>query len=541
MRRQWSTLVVLAGSLVFLASLYLPWSEACPSTQPGASSLLCGQAIGLGDWHFNGVGRAAALVALLLAVCAAVRIVSKPAPDLPVSFLAVLMGYLAVAVAAQTQTRPYSPSRAKTAIHVHFAYGAYLGLAAALVVVIATLAPHRRAIASHRSVAHLVGVAFVAALLGTLLSPWWHFQDYSGNSWTTLGVADPATTVAAALVVCLPIVWWRRGAAAPFVALLLAAAGALFTIGAVSPFRSSLATTAWVAIGFAAALVGLTGLELLRARTLSRPSWRVSATAGAAAFVVTGLFLPWQGACYGVDKSLGADSGRCVTTNGWSAAGVVVAVLAIASVIAAMAPQRIRASRVELALASALFFATLRFELMDGRFFLSRYSVGSGATVSLVGVALLAVLALVRVRLPRLEWRRVPARIAPIAVCVAYIAIVVPWWINILPARHLTGDIPLSWLTVAGALVGIHLLVLWIRRIANAGESAPWLVFVPLFLLALAAIDLIERRATWEIRWDSIIAGICLLLAFFGYAERRGGVRKLRLPEVLRVDRISEP
>jgi hypothetical protein len=49
---------------------------------------------------------------------------------------------------------------------------------------------------------------------------------------------------------------------------------------------------------------------------------------------------------------------------------------------------------------------------------------------------------------------------------------------------------------------------------------------------------MIEERyhsITWGGR---IIVGLCLALAFFGYVERRGGLRNLRIPEILRVDRI---
>jgi uncharacterized membrane protein YfcA len=65
-------------------------------------------------------------------------------------------------------------------------------------------------------------------------------------------------------------------------------------------------------------------------------------------------------------------------------------------------------------------------------------------------------------------------------------------------------------------------------------------VALPLFLLALAAIDAIAAR-NQGITWGGgIIVVLCLLLAFFGHAERRGGLRKLKVPEVLRVDRISD-
>jgi hypothetical protein len=93
-------------------------------------------------------------------------------------------------------------------------------------------------------------------------------------------------------------------------------------------------------------------------------------------------------------------------------------------------------------------------------------------------------------------------------------------------------------LTLGGALLGIHLTALWVRRGVGGLADGSALVLVPGAMLALAAIDVIARRHNE--RWGAgAIVGLCLLLMFVGDAERRGGLRQIRVPEILRIDRIS--
>jgi hypothetical protein len=152
------------------------------------------------------------------------------------------------------------------------------------------------------------------------------------------------------------------------------------------------------------------------------------------------------------------------------------------------------------------------------------------------------VLALVRLRPPRFERNRLLVRLAPITACLAYLVIVVlPWW-DVLPRRLESQSLVrfslLSWLTVAGALLAIHLLGSWGRRIAGPSESADRLVLLPLALLALAALDLVRLRDA-GINWGGgIVVGLCLLLALLGRIEQREGLENFRVPEVLRVDRL---
>jgi hypothetical protein len=38
-----------------------------------------------------------------------------------------------------------------------------------------------------------------------------------------------------------------------------------------------------------------------------------------------------------------------------------------------------------------------------------------------------------------------------------------------------------------------------------------------------------------------ILVGLCLVLTLFGWIEQRGDFDRLRVPELLRVDRLPEP
>jgi hypothetical protein len=169
--------------------------------------------------------------------------------------------------------------------------------------------------------------------------------------------------------------------------------------------------------------------------------------------------------------------------------------------------------------------------------------LGYGSIVGFAAAALLLILALVPLRFPRLERNRLLVRLVPITLCLAYLAIVVlPWW-DVLPRRlqsqSLARFAPISWLTVAGALLAILLFGSWARRIARPSERPDRLVFIPLGLLALAAIDIIRLRDAGITWGGASIVGLCLLLALLGRVEQREGLESLRVPEILRVDRLG--
>jgi hypothetical protein len=258
--------------------------------------------------------------------------------------------------------------------------------------------------------------------------------------------------------------------------------------------------------------------------------------------LVAALFLPWQELCYERDGGVGFFSGRCLSTNGWmTPPGSVAAILAIALALVVLDPRRFAASTLELGVALALVVATLGFQLErhSGATTGFRAEFGSGALVGLVATAILA-LVLVRLGRPTIDWGRAVVRLAPIVTCAAYIAVVVlPWW-GVLPdgVQSALSFAPLSWLTIAGALVGVRLLGRWVAQVPSATANAHWLMLLPLALLALATVDLARLRdegLTWG---RGTIVGLCVVLLLLGWVEKRDGLERLRLPEVLRIDRV---
>jgi hypothetical protein len=532
-RRIWSVLLLLAGALLILASLYLPWQKF--RGRGGFLSTFAGS-LTVDGWS-TAVGPAAALFALLLAAMAAVALAR---PDLttrlPLGQCALLAGYFGLAVGAQTR----SFASGLQLQHVHFAYGAYLGIAGVIVALLAAGVMRWRELVQYRSAGRLALLVLVVGLLVALLLPW------ERSTWgppTLLGIASPAAAVAAVLALCLLVASWSVDSAARADRLVLSAATALFTGAAVSSitFPGSYAYGASVGLGFAVALVALVLSKDAEVSELTLPGSHALAIGAGATLFVTGLFLPWQRACYAPGRGLGPLAGHCVSTNAWTTTvGSAAAVLAIALVIVTPASRRLPVSGIELAAGLGLFVATLGFQLSEGEGSGVRFGFGYGSTIGFAGAAMLVALAVARLRTPRLDWNRVAVRLAPIAACAGYLVVVVlPWW-DVL-SRHSQSVLyfaPLSWLTIVGALVGIRLLGLWIRQITDPSASADLLVILPLALLALAALDLIRLRAggiTWG---GGVVVGLCLVLAVSGRAEQLQGLMNLRVPEILRVDRL---
>ena len=186
-----------------------------------------------------------------------------------------------------------------------------------------------------------------------------------------------------------------------------------------------------------------------------------------------------------------------------------------------------------------LLVATLGFSLQEGGGGGFHIGHAYGSTIGFALAAALAALALLRSRLPALDWRRMAVRLTPIAACAAYLAIIVlpMWGVSQEPFHTPPIYPPLSWLTIAGALLGIHLLGLWFRGIAGAPGSAD-LVLIPLGLLALASVDLLNQREE-AATWGRVgLVSVCLLLALLGRIEQRGGLETVRIPNALRLDRL---
>ncbi len=512
--RRWP-LLLLGSALVLLASLYLPWrTMSCGSAcaDLGLSSLKA-------DGWSSSIGDAAALFCLVLAAVAVADLIRPAlAPRLPLGTCALLMGYFGLAEAAQVRSLVHPSSSS-----VHFAYGAYIGIVAAVVALVAGVAILRDDLRRRRPAVELATIPLGVALLVSFLLPWARFGPVVG----LLGISVPAAVVAAALLLCL----LEASGATRFVVGLSVG---LFTVGAFTSlnFPTTHAYGAWIGLGVGLAIAALAVPSRAALPSLRSPGWHALATGAAAALFAVALFLPWQSVCYDQSADWGPYAGRCVSTNGWaSIPGAAAALLAIALVIAAFGWRR-AVSAPTLAAGIAILVATMGFQIEHRNETGSHLGFGYGSWIGFVAAGALVALGLVGARLPKLD-----VRLAPVAGCISYLAVVVlPWW-RVLPsgAGPALRFAPLSWLTVTGVLLAVWLGQLWLNR---GSLGAEWLVIVPLAMLALASVDLIRVRAGGLSWAEAVIVIICLALAGLGRLEQQAGPRKLRVPKSLRLDRL---
>jgi hypothetical protein len=540
-RRLSSAHLLAAGGLIILGSLYLPWQQApAPSNQNHILGLLNLGSTSLDGWS-SGIGDAVALVALLLVGLSTASLSGRRGADrLPLGRCASLAGFLALAVADVTRSVAHERGLSPQGAHFHFAYGAYLGVAAGAVVVVAAVSLRRREIVGYRYAARLPAVVIAAGLLVSLLLPWERLP--SSVNVTYPGIFLTAGVIVAALAASAPFAW--RTAAAGAERLAVAATTALFTGAALSSSDFVFGTKAYgtkVAIGAAILLVALALPDIGVAWGTIRPSRYALGICVGGASLVASLFLPWQQSCVAKGSGLGPYSGRCLSSNGWTLVGSTTAILVIAVIGASLAARRFPGVPIaELAAGVGLLVATLGFDLIDNSAGGVNYSFAYGSTIGFAGAALIVGLAAAPLRLPSIEWRRAMVRSGPIAASATYLVIaVLPWW-DVLP-RQLESDLriaPLSWLTITGVLLGIHLLYVWAGRIGGITRSSESLVILPLALLGLAAVDLIRLRDNGMTWGGGIVVGLCALLTLFGWIEQQARLENFQLPEILRVDRL---
>jgi hypothetical protein len=501
-RRPWPALVLLLGGALLLVALYLPWQRASLGLQHffGGSEPFEG-------W-VSGVAPAAALAALLL-VGLSVLAFARPelAARLPLGRSALATAYFGVAIAVDTR------SAATGYGDVRFAYGAYLGLGAAAAVLLAALALRRAELRQLRSPFAVAATILTSGLLLVLLLSWSQFMEFEYT-----GIATAPAQVAAVVAICTP--------SAPRSLALLAG---LFIAAAFSVTTSSgLERTygAWLGIGLAISFAVLSVSAGIRRPELERIPWTRLVLSAAALLLVTSFFLPWQEACYPAE-ALGTSSGLCVSAKGWvSEAAAGAAILATALIVGALGRLDWLPPRAELAAGIALLVTTLGFQFGHGGMF----GLGYGFWIGAACTAVIVVVAATSLSPPPLD-----TRLAPIALCLAYLAVVVPTWWGVLTAfdaPRFFWFAPFSWITVAGALLALTLIRLWLERPSDTRQ----LLLVPAVIAALAGLDLARAEG---ISWGGgIVLGLCALLALFAWLENRGGLGRLHVPEILRIDRL---
>lgn len=504
--------MLLLGGALLLVALYLPWQRFSVdvSELDGGESLSSLLPLDVLEGWDSGVAPAAAFAALLLVGLSAVALVRPQLTTrLPLGRVAVATAYFGVAVAADTRSRGRLSFGG--AGDLQLAYGAYVALGAAVATLIAALALRRAELPQVRSPFTAAAVIAASGLLLAFLLPWERFMDFDYT-----GIAAPAAQVAAVAAICTP-------AAPRGLALLVA----LFTAAAFSvpTFPVERAYGAWIGLGLAITFTVLSLSGGIRRPALDRIPWTLLVLGVGALLLVADFFLPWQEFCY-PPETFGTTSERCVSSNGWvSESGTGAAVLAIALVAGALGRSWRLPPRAELAAGIALLVATLGFQVGHG----GQYGLAYGFWIGAACTAVIVVLAFAGLGLPALD-----ARLAPIALCLVYLAISVPTWWGVLDfdAQRFFWFAPFSWITIAGSLLALTLIRLWLGR----GPDLRPLFLVPVVIAALATLDLVRAETmTWG---GGIVLGLCVLLVLLAWVEHARGLGPLQVPELLRIDRL---
>lgn len=478
MRRRWPVLLLLASALVLLVSLYLPWQAAQPAQPPTDPLGILEGHFDIDGWGGTGLGFGSLAAVLALALVVASGVTLAQAARVPLARCGLLVGYAAAAVAVDTwYERRYVAPGADIPLRFHFAYGAYLGLAAGAAAVLGAVG-----LRSRLPVRSLFAGATALALLIALALPWARVASLD------LSAPGYVATASAGVVVT---------------AIFAPAAALLFCGGMVVELApmTDLGYGAWIGLGLAA---------LLFALTVRRPRPVDIAIAGGAALFVATLYFHWQ-----------------AWIVGWSLLGTAAAGLALASIA-------FPAAALELAVAFALLVATDGFELTA--FTPSGYGLRLAAKLGFASAAVLFGLVLFRSRALRPATDRLALRACAVLAVLAYLALtLVPIWHVLSDGwRSALVFIAPSWLGIAGVVLAVRLAGAWLRPTVEAGVAA----LIPFVLLALVALWLIEKR-TYDVNWGGrIVVAVLLLLALLGRLEQRGGLENFRVPELLRVDRL---
>lgn len=230
-------------------------------------------------------------------------------------------------------------------------------------------------------------------------------------------------------------------------------------------------------------------------------------------------------------------AGRCITQDGFGLAGSASALIAFV-VLATALGITLPVFQVELAVAFGLLVATAGFGLESLQTPGEHVRFGYGSYIGFVMAEALFVLTLARTRWPELRSSQL-LKMLPAVVAVGLAAIIaVPWWP--LAAKHLPRNqqfVGFSWLSLAAALGAIHLAGAWLRHAAGERNDLE-LLTLPLALavvVLLAAVPL----PTVYLNWDAaVLLGLAIALMLGAAAELRVGLDKLRVPEILRIDRL---
>ena len=534
---------VLTGALTFLASLYLPWQEVSDSGIRygdgqgvlGLSNVFSVSGSPSLDGWSTEAGVVASLVALVLVAATAVAVVRPGAfgsrlPLFPFG-LAVLYLAVAVLVALHADAALRGTIQSFRGAQYHYAYGAYLGVAAAVIALLAAGFLERAALARRPTGIEVITLLLGAGLLAAFLLPW--VSSFGGVSKTISfpGVNAPLA-VLAAVGVCLLVGALLRSRNALYLAVMIAVLVGASVNEVGSQVRVGYG--AWTALGLSVVLVAATAFVRPPARP-AIPSLASGLLAAAAAVYVVALFLPWREFCPG--------GGRCLyVATGWGAgeSSAAAGTLALLVVLAAVVLFCSAAATLELAVAIAILTAVLGVSenVGDPGF---GWSTRYGAYVGFAAAGVLLVVALARIRPPRLEPGRVVDRLVPVAASIACLcAIALPVWAALPDRWSPQVEVLGGSYAVVGMLLALHLLRRWLEFVAGPSGRAEELVLLPLGVLAMTALALVHERSNGMTWGGWILVGLSLVLSLCGWIEQRGDFDRIRVPEVLRVDRLPE-
>ncbi len=519
MRERTPLLGLLGSASVFLVSLYLPWRSA----PRGAA---------LNGWA-SVDGYAAALLALALVACSAAALLRPPlAGRLPLGGLGAGLAYFASAVAVQVdavfaEPPPGTPGWAAVGLHYGWTYGLYVGVGSGAVAGVAALVLRRPELLRRRAPSDAAAAMLGLGLLASFLLPW---AAASGSVWEEIGLSTSPGTIAA---VGILLGAGRLPAAGAPLRLGGAVAAAMLTGAAASGFQFSAAHRygTWVGVGCAVALVALEALRARRSPLPAVPARVPALRAGAAVLLLVALFLPAQE--YRLPDVH-------ILVSGWqTTSGAAAGVLALLLLFALLLP-RLESYALDATLGVVLLVATLGIYVAAAPLPVLR--LGYGAYVEFASAACLLLLALPRLRPARRARRSALVWALPPAASVACLtAILLPLW-YVLPERWmLEATAVQSWFSMAGLLLALYLVRVWLLRLGGASTAPHRLTLVPLVLLPLPALQLLRYRDVTIVWGGVILVALCLLLAVLGWIEESGGgLERLRVPEFLRLDRLPE-
>jgi hypothetical protein len=534
MNRRLPLWVLLASSLVFLASLFLPWRDTTSNVVFGDQGFLNLLAGGSVDGWLALAGDVAVLlvVTIVLATVAALR---RPqlAVRLPIGGLGVALGYFAFAVAVEVHTltrefgggftgRPPTP-------HSGWTYGFYLGLSSAGVAALSALAFRSAEPLRVRGAADAVAIVLGLGLLISFLLPWFEAGGPAG-----IGIHGIETGAAAiAALVLIVGGGWLHGEAGRRWRLPVTIAIATLTGGAASAvaFFYVHRFGTWLGVGCSVSLIAVEAVRAWPLKLPAPPRGLAAVRVGAAVLLIVALFLPWQ-EVHGLVRENGAGLDGWYSVTGTAAGSLSLLLLATPALPA------LESWVLDAVVAVVIFVSVAGTAFREDLF---AYQIGYGAILGFAAAGVLLVTAVIPLRIGHVDRSRALARALPLAASVLCIAaVVLPLWF-VLPeqwtfqASALHGSF-----TVSGVLLSLYLVRLWASRVPGPAWTDHRLTLVPLILLTLASLELIRFR-NGDVIWSAVIlVGLCLVLAVFGWIEEDRDLGSVGVPEALRLDRLPE-